>query len=80
MTLSSGVTGVRDHSRVQPEGLDNKDLQTVWREADKNRQIFAGKIGQRPLSDLKQVKRGRTLLSCQKEGNVCPNMSPIEIR
>ena len=57
MTLSSGVTGVRDHSRVQPEGLVNKDLQTVWQEADKNRQSFAGKIGQRPLSDLKQVKK-----------------------
>ena len=67
MTSSSGDTGARDQSRVHPEGLVNKVLQTVWREADKNRQIFAGKIGQRPLrvtsSSLKKVE-----LCCHVKG------------
>ena len=37
MTSSSGVTGARDQS---PES--NQSVETFWRVADRNRQIFAG--------------------------------------
>ena len=87
MTSSSGVTGARDQSlESRQSDWSTKFCKLFLRVADKQAtfrkkwKTVRWKIGQRPLRVTStRLKKTRTLLWREKERNISPNLSPVEI-